>query len=958
MRLPSRRLFTEKSRSLFAMRYGFSRADVREKGGQSTLPSRLFPNDSLTAIDFPYSTALSMTNVFSSSTNPQNSPLLPAVSDAAADAHVHPAPAVRSVSPHAMGSAVLQRLVALPRRPSVSPPSDSAPQTSPTALAQQLGAMWPRDAAAESSGYADDAKSESSDEFSVRVETEPAGQRAHRKRKLEEYVVSAVDRSDVVNLVAHADAFKRRAINEYPIMLADRLGDTRAQSGQTEPQDVPLPIVVETLYRCDDAQLAWDVTADHFHAAAAASRKLALPPQSFLTLDAVGTQCDEHRARFAIKTELLRAIYRFKASEAKILTGHVPALEQLLEPLRSALAHCTTDRFRELPLTQAPITGFDSELEKLFLQVRTLGQRVQQGDPVVTIPRGIRANQRDQWRARRASCIAEITAIAGNLWLALRGGPAPEAPVLMDAPWQQIDDLGGRHGGAPAHPASLSVPPPHRPDEPWLARGRGRGEPFRSQAAFTGRATVPHASRREPARAPIPIEEQWPALGQEPGQGTRGPVARAGDPSPQHPSLSEPTPSATPKGEQWPALGQGRGQPTRTQGAWTGGSLAVRAAADRPAQPAAAPQRPSSSAVRGKSPWGQGVIAGGQPTEHAAPPVSMEAHRTSSRTGAETGAGSSTSHTRNERAGHRRSFHGEDARSNAEVIAEYKVGRRSVDGVLAVTTSLLRAPGDINRSIQMLRAVTAAGIRPNVVIYNAAITACGDAGRADQALMLLAEMKALALQDPEMEPTLITYSSVISACAKEGRADEALRLFEELKGLAKHDRTMRPDVILYGAVIAACGKAGRAMEALSTLTELHELARNDRRMSPDVRIYNSAIMACANAGQTNRALGLLADLKNLASENPELRPDVRTYTAVITACAKSGRADTALALLAEIKALARQDSSMRPDAFVYTAVITACDRGGRVDKARNLRQELDSLRDRDSAMRRTQQRRQ
>ena len=938
-----------------------------------------------------------MTHVFSTSPPPSNSPLPPAVSDAAADANTHDAPPALAASSYATGSAVLQQLAASPRRRSVTPPRDSdAPQTSPTALARQLGAMWPREAAAESSGHADDARSESSDDFSVRVETEPAEQRAHRKRKLEEYVYSAVDHSDVVNLVAHADALKRRAINDYPIMLADHLGDTREQSGQTEPQDVPLSVVGETLYRCDDAQLAWDVTADHFHAAAAASRKLALPHQSFLTLDAMRAKCDEHTARFAIKTELLRAIYRFKASEPKILTGHVRALEQLLEPLRSALAYCTTYRFRELPLNQAPITGFDKELEKLFVQVRTLGQRVHEGDPIVTMPREMRSIRRDEWTARRASSIAELAAIAENLWLALRGAlpmPAPDEPVWLDASGQQFHDLAGWHGGAPAHPAPLSVqrPPPAPIQAQWPASRQRRGQDTRGRAAFAGREAAPHASQRElaPPAAHNEAEAQWPALGQGRGQAApvgdstlqlpspsepappaahneaqwpalghgRGQAAPVGDPTLQPPSPSKPTPSPARKEEQWPALGLGRGQPAETQGAWAGGSLAVRDAAHKPAQASGTTQGPSSSAERGKSPWGRGAIASSRPTAHAAPPVSRETHRPHSSAGPRTGAGSSSSHSRNERAGQARSFHGEDTRSNAEVIAEYKAGRRSADGVLAVTTSLIRAPGDFNRSMQMLRAVPAAGIRPNAIIYNAAISACGDAGRADQALVLLAEMKSLARQDPEMEPTLITYSSVISACAREGRADEALSLFGELKGLALHDPAMRPDVILYSAVITACGKAGRAKDALSLLTELNKLARNDRRMRPDVRTYNSAIMACANAGQTDRALGLLAELKNLASEHVELRPDVRTYTAVITACAKSGRADTALALLAEMKALARLDPSMRPDAFVYTAVITACDRGGRVDTARNLRQELDRLRERDSGTRRTQHRR-
>ena len=53
---------------------------------------------------------------------------------------------------------------------------------------------------------------------------------------------------------------------------------------------------------------------------------------------------------------------------------------------------------------------------------------------------------------------------------------------------------------------------------------------------------------------------------------------------------------------------------------------------------------------------------------------------------------------------------------------------------------------------------------PDVITYNAVISACEKGRRPDEALKLLAEMKAASLK-----PDVITYSAVISAC-REGRA--------------------------------------------------------------------------------------------------------------------------------------------------------------------------------------------
>jgi len=188
-------------------------------------------------------------------------------------------------------------------------------------------------------------------------------------------------------------------------------------------------------------------------------------------------------------------------------------------------------------------------------------------------------------------------------------------------------------------------------------------------------------------------------------------------------------------------------------------------------------------------------------------------------------------------------------------------------------------------------------IQPNVVSYSAAISACEKAGRADDALALLDELKVRAQRDPSMRPSVVTYSAAIAACAKAGRADDALELFDELKALARHDSSMRPNVVTYSAAIAACGKAGLVDRATTLLAELNDVAARDPSIRPDIVAYNAAIVACAKGGRPEQAHALLTDAQRLAVHGAPTRPNATTYSAVISAYAGSGRSEQARRLI-------------------------------------------------------------
>ena len=133
---------------------------------------------------------------------------------------------------------------------------------------------------------------------------------------------------------------------------------------------------------------------------------------------------------------------------------------------------------------------------------------------------------------------------------------------------------------------------------------------------------------------------------------------------------------------------------------------------------------------------------------------------------------------------------------------------------------------------------------PNVISYNAAISACRRCINLEKALELLQEMK-----DSGICPNVITYSAVISVCEKCGNLEKALELLQEMK-----DSGIRPNVITYNAVISACEKCSNLEKALELLEEM-----KDSGIYPDVITYSAVISACEKCKNYIKALELLEE---------------------------------------------------------------------------------------------------
>ncbi len=84
---------------------------------------------------------------------------------------------------------------------------------------------------------------------------------------------------------------------------------------------------------------------------------------------------------------------------------------------------------------------------------------------------------------------------------------------------------------------------------------------------------------------------------------------------------------------------------------------------------------------------------------------------------------------------------------------------------------------------------------PNVITYTALIT-CEKGKQPERALELIE-----AMQRQGLVPDVITYNALISACEKGKQPERALELFE-----ATQRQGLVPNVITYNALISACEK--------------------------------------------------------------------------------------------------------------------------------------------------------
>ena len=254
--------------------------------------------------------------------------------------------------------------------------------------------------------------------------------------------------------------------------------------------------------------------------------------------------------------------------------------------------------------------------------------------------------------------------------------------------------------------------------------------------------------------------------------------------------------------------------------------------------------------------------------------------------------------------------------------------RSRATGVTSAATFTEAAQtGDWRAAMALLEAQAAPA---NASSFAKTISACGQAGRHEEALTLMSRMRAAG-----HEPDTWTYNAVMAAC---GEWEVAVETLNEMS-----DSTWAPpDVSSFNTAMTAACRAGEAQRTLELFTRM-----TDKGLDPDEISYNLAISACRRAGLGARAAELVEQM-----EAEGIMPGEEALTNGLWACAASasdgGAAAAALwdRLLAAAAAAGSDGGSGHPPPRAFTAALAVASRAADAERAAAL---LEMMRDRDLA---------
>ncbi|CAJ1433460.1 unnamed protein product [Effrenium voratum] len=230
-------------------------------------------------------------------------------------------------------------------------------------------------------------------------------------------------------------------------------------------------------------------------------------------------------------------------------------------------------------------------------------------------------------------------------------------------------------------------------------------------------------------------------------------------------------------------------------------------------------------------------------------------------------------------------------------------------------------------ALALLARVQEARLAANLITCNSCISACEKCSQWERAMLLLHELP---------NPDVISFNAAISASGNRGLWQHALHLLALLA-----QRHLWPDVVTYNAAISSCERSGQWPLALLLLEDAEEAGESS------VISYNATISACESGGQWQHATLLLRGLE-------ERRwVDLVSYCTSVSACGKAQQWQQAVSCLQRLKtrglrlglrglAVAApwrqscgllhtaQASKLSPDTAMYVEATTSCEQGGLV----------------------------
>jgi len=164
---------------------------------------------------------------------------------------------------------------------------------------------------------------------------------------------------------------------------------------------------------------------------------------------------------------------------------------------------------------------------------------------------------------------------------------------------------------------------------------------------------------------------------------------------------------------------------------------------------------------------------------------------------------------------------------------------------------------------------------PDIVTYSTIIKGYCQSGCVNRALELLRQM----CNESGLKPDEVMYNSLLDGCAREQRLDDALSLLAEMRaaGIAPSNYTLS----------ILCKLLGRSRR----LTQAFELVASISKefgFQPNIQVYTCLIQACFHNRQVDKAFALHDRIVRDGVD-----PDEKTYTVLASGCLQAGAVDKA-----------------------------------------------------------------
>merc|ERR1719453_1723963 len=172
----------------------------------------------------------------------------------------------------------------------------------------------------------------------------------------------------------------------------------------------------------------------------------------------------------------------------------------------------------------------------------------------------------------------------------------------------------------------------------------------------------------------------------------------------------------------------------------------------------------------------------------------------------------------------------------------------------------------MSRSEQVLQAMNASSVEPDIVTYSTIVKGQCLEGNIDKALAVLKEMRS----HKNIESDEIMYNSFLDGCAKQHRVDEALTALEEMQAVG-----IRPSNFTVSILVKLLGRVRRLNQAFAIMEDLSK--RYGFR--PNIQVYTCLMQACIQNRKLDRALALHDTMISAGC-----RPDEKMYTGLVRGC--------------------------------------------------------------------------